>query len=115
MVASGRSRRPGGRHRSGVTDPVRRWDHDLFHLWLDFAFGWFGWRYWAALVGLFAAITAGIMLWPGASIDASDAAVYALVGIGTLYGLLWLTVLVAGLLLSLTRDVKSLGRFLRRR
>jgi hypothetical protein len=87
----------------------------IFQLWLDFGFGWFGWRYWAVLVGVLAATTAGIMLWPGANISASDAAVFALIAIGVLFGLLWLAALVVGLGLAIARDVASLGRFLRRR
>jgi hypothetical protein len=115
MAASGGPQPPGGRHRVADTDPVRRWDDNLFQLWLDLAFGHFGLRSGAVLVGLFAALTAGIMLWPGASTSASYAIVYALIAVGGLYGLLWLTALVVGLLLSVARDVRSLGRFLRRR
>jgi hypothetical protein len=115
MAADGGAKRPAGRHRHGDTDPVRRWDDNLFQVGLDFAFGWFGVRYWAVLVGFFAAITAGIMLWPGAGTAASDAAMYALIAIGTLLGLLWLTVLVVGLLLPLVHFAMSFGRFLRRR
>ena len=115
MSASGRPQPPSGRHRAADTDPVRRWDDNLFELWLDFALGYLGLRYWAVWMGMFAALTAGIMLRPGASAAASDAAVYALIAIGVLYGLLWLAALLVGLLLSVARDLVSLGRFLRRR
>ncbi len=115
MSASGGPQPSGGQHRAADTDPVRRWDDNLFRLWLDLELGQFGLREWAVLVGLFAAVTTGIMLWPGASTGSLDAIVYALIAIGVLYGLLWLTALVVGLLLPVTRSVVSLARFVRRR
>lgn len=105
----------GGQHRAADTDPVRRWDDNFFRLWLNLEIGQFGLRAVAVLAGLVAVVTAGIMLWPGASIGASDAAVYALIAISGLYGLLWLTTFVGSLLLSVTSSVVSLARFLRHR
>ena len=115
MSASSDPQPSGGQHRAADTDPVRRWDANLFRLWMDLDLGQFGRREIAVLAGLFAVVTAGIMLWPGAGTGASDAAVYALIAISGLYGLVWLVALVVSLLLWVTHSVVSLARFLRRR
>jgi hypothetical protein len=106
-------RQPGGEHRATDTDPVRRWDDNLYGLYRYLRWGLdLGGA--LVLAGGFLALTAVLVLWPGADIGLSDAAGRALVLVLGLFGLVILAVTAVSLAWSLVDAVVSLARLVGR-